>query len=281
MDHIESLEDLVHTVLVLIHGANSPHIVIFGRYAIFCREWTEGSHSLQSHQLLWKLVFDENTTLRSSEVGSPLSQRLTIKRLVNYANPRSAVYCHANHARYMIQMAFCKAFRSIKWVNPNDHLFLKKLVRELIVVVVGLWSRHAVYLLHLLQVLPVSVPLHIVILYEHLLANVVLVELIGHDVWPLSRYLVHVLILFPNNSGSWVKLGQVVHDSILDVNIDLGEDIRGTLALLHGNVGETRNFSDPMNDLISTFEQLDASRHELVQFHHSLHFCPAFFFNCN
>ena len=225
VDDIQGIKDLIHAILVFIHRANGPHIVIFCRNAILCWERAEGSHSLKPHQLLGELVFDKNSTLRSAKVGSALPQGLAIKRLMNYAYSGSSVDCHTDHARDMIQMAFREAFRAIKWVNPYDHLFLKKLVRELIIVVVGLWCRHAVNLLHLLQILPVAVPLHIVVLNEHLLANMVLVELVGHDVGSFSGYLIYVLIFFTNDRGSWVKLGQIVHHGVLDVNIDLSEDV--------------------------------------------------------
>ena len=239
MDNIQGFEDLIHAILVLIHRANSPHIVIFCRNAILCWERTEGSHSLKSHQLLGELVFDENSTLRGAKVGSALPQRLAIKGLVNYAYSGSSVDCHTDHARDMIQMAFREAFCAIKWVNPNDHLFLKKLVRELIIVVVSFRRRHSVNLLHLLQILPVAVPLHIVVLNEHLLANMVLVELVRHDIGPLSRYLINELIFFTNDRCSRVKLGQIVHHCVLNVNVDLSEDVLSIIFLLHRDVGET------------------------------------------
>jgi len=68
-------------------------------------------------------------------------------------------------------------------------------------------------------------PLHIVVLNEHLLTDMLCVELIGHDIRALSDDLIFDLIFLANDRSPWIQLAQVVHHSVLDVNIHLGEDI--------------------------------------------------------
>ena len=123
---------------------------------------------------------------------------------MNDADSGTAVDRHTDHARDVIQVTFCEALRTIEGVDPDDHLLLKELVGELIVVVVGFWCCHTVDLLHLLQVLPVAVSLHVVVLYQHLLTNMVLVEFIRHDIGPLSLNLVDIFVFFANNGRPWV-----------------------------------------------------------------------------
>ena len=123
---------------------------------------------------------------------------------MNDADSGTAVDRHTDHARDVIQVTFCEALCTIEGVDPDDHLLLKELVGELIVVVVGFWCCHTVDLLHLLQVLPVAVSLHVVVLYQHLLTNMVLVEFIRHDIGPLSLNLVDIFVFFANNGRPWV-----------------------------------------------------------------------------
>ena len=165
---------------------------------------------------------------------------------------RASVDCNADHARDVVEMALGKALRAIEWVNPDDHVFLEELVGELVVVVVSLGRRHAIYLLHLLQVLPVAVPLHIVVLNQHLLADVVLVELLGHDVGSFCCYFAHIVIFLANDRGPRVKLGQVVHDCVLNVHVHFGEYILRARPLLHRDVGEAGDLADSVDNLVGS-----------------------------
>ena len=101
-------------------------------------------------------------------------------------NAGPSIYSHADHARDMIQVAFCEPFSTIKRIDPDDHLLLEEFVRELIVVVVSFGRRHAVDLLHFLQVASVTVLVHVVVLHQHLLTDMILVEFVGHDVGALT-----------------------------------------------------------------------------------------------
>ena len=168
------------------------------------------------------------------------------------------VYCHANHARDVIQVALREALGPIKRVNPDDHLLLEELVRELIVVVVCLRGRHSINLLHFLQIAPVAMPLHVVVGEEHLLTDVVVAQLVWHDVWLFCRHSVFHGILLADDRGSRVELLQIVLHRVLNVHIDLGEDVGRAGSFLHRNVGEAGDFANAMNNRVSTLEQLDA-----------------------
>ena len=163
------------------------------------------------------------------------------------SDARSSINSDANHACDVIEMALCETFRTVEWVNPDDHFFLEKLAWKLKEVVVCLRGRHAIHLLHLLQVAPIAVPVHVVVLDEHLLTDMVLIQLVGHDVRSLADYQVLHLIFFADDLRSGVQLLQVVHDSVLNVDVNLCEDIIRTLVLLLGNVRKT-NLSHALND---------------------------------
>ena len=72
MYHIKRIKYLIHALLILIHRSDCPHVVVFARDAIFGWEGRQRRNSLQPSQLLWKLVFDENTALGRAEVGPSL-----------------------------------------------------------------------------------------------------------------------------------------------------------------------------------------------------------------
>ncbi len=182
VNHIQCLKDLVHAVLIFIHRANSPHIVVLSRNAVFCWEGAQRSHSLQTAQLFWELVFDKYATLWRAEVGPPLTKLLAIKGFMNDANARSAVDSNSNHTGDMVQMTFSETFCAIKWINPDNHILFKELIRELVVIVVSLWGGHPINLLHFLKIAPVAVTLHVVVLDQHFLTDVIGVKLVGHDV---------------------------------------------------------------------------------------------------
>ena len=182
MHDVECVEDFVHAVLILVHAANNPHVVVVRRYAVLSWEWYQRSNSLKTAQLPWELVFDKYTALWRTEVSTTLSKLLAVERLVDYTDAWSAIYRNTNHARHVVQVALCEAFGSIKGINPDDHLIFEELIGELIVVVVGLRRCHAVDLLHLCQVATITMTLHIVVLEQHFLTNVRLVKLVRHNV---------------------------------------------------------------------------------------------------
>ena len=113
---------------------------------------------------------------------------------MDYADSWTSVDCNSDHACDVVQVTLSEALSTIERIDPDDHLFLEELIRELVVVVVSFRRRHAINLLHLLQVLPVAVPLHFVVLEQHLLADVSMVELIRHDVGFFSCYLIYIVI---------------------------------------------------------------------------------------
>ena len=115
---------------------------------------------------------------------------------MNYADPWTAIYRNTNHAGNVIQVSLSEALCAIEWVNPDDHVLFKELAGELEKVIVGLGSCHPIHLLHLLQIAPVAMLVHIVVLDEHFLTDVVLSQFIGHDVGSLCRHLIFDFILF-------------------------------------------------------------------------------------
>ena len=136
-----------------------------------------------------------------------------------------SVYSHTYHACDMIQVAFGETFCAIKRIYPYDHLLFEKLVRELVVVVVSLGRCHAVDLFHFLKVASVTVLMHVVVLHQHLLTDMILVEFVGHDVRALSRNFIFDLIFFTDNNRSRVQLTQVVFYRVLNVHVYFSEDI--------------------------------------------------------
>lgn len=164
---------------------------------------------------------------------------------------------HTDHARNMIQVALGESLRAIKRVNPNDHLLLKELVRELIIIVVSFRRCHAVDLFHFLQVTPVAVLMHMVILHEHLLTDMILVELVRHDVRPLRRHLIRNSVLLTNYDRPWVQLTQIVFDCILNMDVDFCEDVLRSRPFRHRNIGKARHLTHAMYNFVSTFQQLD------------------------
>ena len=82
----------------------------------------------------------------------------------------------------------------------------------------------------------------------------VLVQFIWHDVGFLSCDLVYVLVLFANNGRPGVQLRQVIHNRVLNVNIDLCEDICSALSLLHSDIGKAGYFSYAMYDFVGAFQ---------------------------
>ena len=175
--------------------------------------------------MLWELVLDEDTALWGSEVGATLTHLLPVEGLVDNSNAGSSINRDSNHTRNVIQMTFSETFRSIKRINPDDHFFLEKLAWELEEVVVCLGSGHPIDLLHLLEVAPIAMSVHVVVLDQHLLTDMVLIQFIGHYVRSLSRNHVLNLVLLADDCGPRVQLLQIVHHCVLDVHINLREDV--------------------------------------------------------
>ena len=63
---------------------------------------------------------------------------------------------------------------------------------------------------------------------QHLLTDLVLFELVRHDVRLLLKDLSVNLIFLTDDCCSWVQLLKVVDDSVLDMDIRLSEDIIDT-----------------------------------------------------
>lgn len=151
----------------------------------------------------------------------------------------------------MVQMPLSETFGSIEGIDPDDHFVLEKLVRKLhvqVLVEVSFGGRHTINAFHFLEIASQALPLHRVVIEEHLLGDVVRVKLIWLNV-RLARHvcrIVNVFIFFANDFGSGVELFQTVSDGVLDVKIGLCEDILGIGALFEGGLA---NFlSNLMND---------------------------------
>ena len=122
-------------------------------------------------------------------------------------------------------MTLSKPFSSVEGINPNLHLVLVKLVWEFVVVEVRLRCSHSIDLFELLQVESVAVLLLVVVVDEHLLTDRVLVQLVGLDIRLLLENLTVQLILLTNNVGSRIKLLEIIHNRILNINVCLREHI--------------------------------------------------------
>ena len=144
---------------------------------------------------------------------------------MNDADPWSSVNRDANHASDVIKMALSETFGAVEGIDPDAEVLFEKLVGELIIVVIGLWGRHAVDLFHLGQVGPVSMLLHIVVIKQHLLTNVIGNELVRLDVGPFLIDLVQHFVFFTDDPGSRIELLQIVGDRVLDVHVSHSEDI--------------------------------------------------------
>ena len=128
----------------------------------------------------------------------------------------------------MGHVTLCETFSSIKWINPNLHFIFVKFIRKLVVIEIGLRSSHAEDLLQILQVTSVCIFVQIKVVDQHFLTDLVLFELVRHDVRFLLKDLSVNLIFLSNDCRSWVQLLKVVDDSVLDMDIRLSEDIIDT-----------------------------------------------------
>lgn len=128
----------------------------------------------------------------------------------------------------MGHVTLSETFSSIEWIYPNLHFIFVKFIRKLVVIKVGLWSSHAKDLLQILQVTSVGILVQVKVVNQHLLTDLVLFELVRHDVWFLLKKIWVNLIFLSDDCRSWVQLLKVVDDSVLDMNIRLGEDIIDT-----------------------------------------------------
>jgi hypothetical protein len=75
---------------------------------------------------------------------------------MNDSNSWSHIHCNTYHTCNMMQMAFSKAFGSVQWINPDDHVFFIELIWKLIEVPISVSWAFTVYFLHLFQILSVS-----------------------------------------------------------------------------------------------------------------------------
>ena len=92
----------VHAFLIFIHWATNPKIVVLIWNTIFCWKGSKWGNSLKSLKLSRKLVFNENSTLRCSEVRPALFKLLFVKGFMDYTYSWSAIYCNTYHACYVI-----------------------------------------------------------------------------------------------------------------------------------------------------------------------------------
>ena len=129
----------------------------------------EWCYPLQRPHPLRELILDEDSTLGRSEVSPSLFQLLTIERLVDNANARSASDCYANHARDVAQVAFSKTFCTVERVYPNNHFIFIEFIGELVVVRGVFRSVISIDLFQLIKVLPVAIFLHVKVFKERLL----------------------------------------------------------------------------------------------------------------
>lgn len=132
------LDQLIHYSLVLVQGGTYPQIVVLLIDRVVCRERKEGCHSLEPFEFVRELIFNEDTALWRTEVGSTLMVMLIVERLVDDPNPRSLIHAHSYHARDVMKMAFSETFGTVQRVNPYDHLIFEELVWELIEIPISL-----------------------------------------------------------------------------------------------------------------------------------------------
>jgi len=93
--------------------------------------------------------------------------------------------------------------------------------------------------------------LHLVIIEQHLLANVTMVELVRMNIRILHLHLARDIVLLADNCCPGVQLLEVVLDRVLNVHVGIGEYILGHSLILYScEVGVP---SDSMNNIISAF----------------------------
>ena len=104
--------------------------------------------------------------------------------------------------------------------------------------------------------------MHIVVLDEHLLTDMVLIELVGHDVRSLGSDQILHLVFFTDNLRSWVELLEIVDNCVLNVNISLSKDILHTVItdFGHRHSSEVRFLSDPVDAPLGPLPKPAAAR---------------------
>jgi hypothetical protein len=101
--------------------------------------------------------------------------------------------------------------------------------------------------------------LHVIIVDEHLLRDVLSVQLVRHDIRWLSVHITGFTIdfVFLTDDGcTRVHLFQIVDDRVLDMDICFGEDISAGSSF--SETCEVGGFTHFMDDFISALQQLDA-----------------------
>lgn len=165
-------------------------------------------------------------------------KKLIIKRFVNKPNSRSHVNCNTNHVCNVMHMSLGETFCSIERINPDDHLILKEFIWKFIEIPVCICWSLSIHLLHFSKVISVSKFVNFVVFQQHLLRNMLFIDLIWLNVWLIERKRVIFTFFFPyeynfnvpnliitNNSCSWVELSQIVFNSFLNEDVSFSENI--------------------------------------------------------
>jgi hypothetical protein len=105
----------------------------------------------------------------------------------------------------MMSMSFSKALRSIQGIYPDDHVVLNDFIWEFVVVPVSIRGLLLIDGLLLSEVVPVCVLMNFIIFQQHLLRDVVLVDLVWLDIWLSEGVAVIVVIFLPYFDRKLVK----------------------------------------------------------------------------
>lgn len=105
------------------------------------------------------------------------------------ADSRPHVHAHSYHTGDVMKVSLSEAFRAIERINPNHHLIFVELIREFEEVPVRLGGHLAIYLLKFPEIFSVGSLVDLVVFKEHLLRDVLLVDLVRHYVWLDERIL--------------------------------------------------------------------------------------------
>jgi len=162
--------------LVFIEGATHPHVVVLFLNGVVRREGHQRCYSLQTSQFLWEFVFDEDATLGGPEVGPPVVIKLVVKGLVDDSYPWPLLHRYPDQTCDVVEVALCKAFCSVQRIYPYYHFLFVKFIWKFIEVPVSVRGMLAKHLLLFPQIVSIGYLVHFIILQQHLLGDVLLIN---------------------------------------------------------------------------------------------------------
>lgn len=202
----------------MIHWCTNPKSVIF----FWCSEvrikWLHRRYPLQIPKLIWKFIFNKNSAFGCSEIGSWQLNGLVVKWFVDDSYSWAAVDCHSDHACNMIKMSFNKSLSTIKRINPNDHIFFVKFIREIVEIPSSFTCFLGMDAFDFAQVFSVGALMNLIILHQHFLRNCIFINLIRPNV-RITCIKFTDFIFFSDYSCLRKNSFKIIFDSVLDMHI--------------------------------------------------------------